>query len=168
VLAVLAVIWYRGGPGKVGWAARAGTPSYILRRHSSSSTARGAVDLSPTLPKSFDGQLSGRFAQSSDNVGDIGVAFGAAVKGRVPAVLRLTLWGTAAGQGVAMSDSSVTFTPVGLGGYSGKVVGLQGSQVTADLTNASGAQLRLTIVLNLDAAAKTFTGSVHGDGSASE
>jgi methionine sulfoxide reductase heme-binding subunit len=167
VLAVLAVVWYRGGPAKVGWAARAGTPSSILRRNSSSSTAQGAVDLSPTL-KSFDGQLSGRFAQSSDNVGDVGVAFGAAVKGRVPAVLRLTLWGTAAGNGVSMSNSSVTFAPVGLGGYSGKVVALQGSQVTADLTNASGAQLRLTIVLNLDAAAKTFTGSVHGDGSASE
>jgi hypothetical protein len=168
VLAILAVVWYRGGPGKVGWAARSGTPSYILRRHSSSSTAQGAVDLSPTLPKSFDGQLRGRFAQSSDNFGDVGVAFGAAVKGRVPAVLRLTLWGTAAGNGVAMSNSSVTFAPVGLGGYSGKVVALQGSQVTADLTNASGAQLRLTIVLNLDAAAKTFTGSVHGNGSASE
>jgi hypothetical protein len=168
LLAVLAVVWYRGGPGKVGWAARAGTPSSILRRNSSSSTAQGAVDLSPTLPKSFDGQLSGRFAQSSDNVGDVGVAFGAAVKGRVSAVLRLTLWGTTAGNGVAMSNSSVTFAPVGLGGYSGKVVALQGSQVTADLRNASGAQLRLTIVLNLDAAAKTFTGSVHGNGSASE
>lgn len=168
LLAVLAVVWYRGGPGKVGWAARAGTPSSILRRNSSSSTAQGAVDLSPTLPKSFDGQLSGRFAQSSDNVGDVGVAFGAAVKGRVSAVLRLTLWGTTAGNGVAMSNSSVTFAPVGLGGYSGKVVALQGSKVTADLTNASGAQLRLTIVLNLDAAAKTFTGSVHGNGSASE
>jgi sulfoxide reductase heme-binding subunit YedZ len=168
VLAVLAVVWYRGGPGKVGWAARAGTPSSILRRNSSSSTAQGAVDLSPTLPKSFDGRLSGRFAQSSDDVGDVGVAFGAAVEGRVPAVLRVTLWGTAAGNGVAMSNSSVTFAPVGLGGYSGKVVALQGSQVTADLTNASGAQLRLTIVLNLDGAAKTFTGSVRGDGSASE
>jgi Ferric reductase like transmembrane component len=168
VLAVLAVVWYQGGPGKVGWAARAGTPSYILRRHSTSSTAQGAVDLSPTLPKSFDGQLSGRFARSSDNVGDIGVAFGAAVKGHVPAVLRLTLWGTAAGQGVSMSKSSVTFAPVGLSGYSGKVVALQGNQLAADLTNASGARLRLTIVMNLDAAASTFTGSVHGDGSASE
>jgi len=67
-----------------------------------------------------------------------------------------------------MSSSSVTFAPVGFGGYSGKVVALQGNQVTADLTNRSGAQLRLTIVLNLDAATKTFTGSVHGDGSASE
>jgi Ferric reductase like transmembrane component len=168
VLAVLATVWYRGGPGKVGWAARAGTPSYILRRHSTSSAAQRTVNLATTLPKSFDGQLSGRLAQSSDNVGDIGVAFGAAVKGRVPAVLRLTLWGTEAGQGVSMSSSSVTFAPVGFGGYSGKVVALQGNQVTADLTNRSGAQLRLTIVLNLDAATKTFTGSVHGDGSASE
>src|SRR5207253_11471218 len=142
-LAVLAVVWYQGGPGRVGWAARAGTPSYILRRHSTSSTAQGAVDLSPTLPKSFDGQLSGRFARSSDNAGDIGVAFGAAVRGHVPAVLRLTLWGTAAGQGISMSDSSVTFAPVTVGSYSGKVVALQGNQLAAELKNGSGGRLRL-------------------------
>jgi hypothetical protein len=167
VLALLAVIWYRGGPGKPGWAARAGTPAYILNRHASSSATQGAPKLSTTLPTSFDGRLSGRFARSSDNAGDVGVAFGAAVRGRVPAVLRLTLWGTAAGEGISMSDSSVTFAPVGIGGYSGKVVALQGNQLAADLTSASGTRLRLTIVLNLDGATSTFTGSVRGDGWAS-
>jgi sulfoxide reductase heme-binding subunit YedZ len=167
VLALLAVVWYRGGPGKVGWAARAGTPAYILNRHASSSGTQAAAKLSATLPKSFDGRLSGRFARSSDNAGDVGVAFGAAVRGRVPAILRLTLWGTPAGEGISMSDSSVTFAPVSVGGYAGKVVALQGNQVAADLTNASGARLRLMIVLNLDGARSTFTGSVHGDGSAS-
>ena len=88
VLAVLAVAWYRGGPGRSGWAARAGTPVNILSRQASSSAARGTVALSTTLPKSFDGQLSGHFARSSDNSGDVGVAFGAAVRGQVPAVLR--------------------------------------------------------------------------------
>ena len=168
VLAILAVVWYRGGPGKVGWAARAGTPSYILRRHSSSSATQGTVNVATTLPKSFDGRVTGRFARSSDEAGDIGIAFGAAVRGRVPAVLRLTLWGTAAGEGVSMSDSSVIFSPVSFGGYSGKIVALQGNQLVADLRNASGAQLRLTIVLNLDGATSTFTGSVHGDGTSSE
>lgn len=167
VLAIVAVVWYRGGPGKTGWAARAGTPSSILRRHSSSASP-GTVAASTSLPKTFDGNLSGRFAKSSDQVGDVGVAFGAAVRGRVPAVLRLTLWGTAADQGVSLSDSSVTFNPVGLGGYSGKVVALQGGRLAADLTNASGTRLHLTISLNLDSTTNTFTGSVHGDGSSSE
>jgi Ferric reductase like transmembrane component len=167
VLAVLAVVWYRSGPGHSGWAARAGTPTYILNRNASSA-AQSSVALATTLPKSFDGQLSGRFARSSDNAGDIGVAFGAAVRGRVPAILRLTLWGTAAGEGVSMSDSSVTFAPVGVRGFSGKVVALQGNQLAADLTNPSGVRLHLTIVLNLDGATSTFTGSVHGNGSASE
>jgi methionine sulfoxide reductase heme-binding subunit len=167
VLAVVAVVWYRGGPGKTGWAARAGTPSSILRRHSSSASP-GTVAVSSSMPKSFDGRLSGRFAKSSDQVGDVGVAFGAAVHGRVPAVLRLTLWGTAAGEGVSLSDSSVTFNPVGLGDYSGKIVALEGGQLAADLTNASGARLHLTIVLNLNSATSTFTGSVHGDGASSE
>ena len=64
-----------------------------------------------------------------------------------------------------MSDSSVSFNPAGPG-YSGKVVGLEGNQVVADLTSSSGAHLRVTIVLNIDNATGTFTGSVHGDASA--
>ena len=127
VFALLAVAWYRGGPGKPGWAAQAGTPAYILSRHSAASATPEAGKLSTTLLKSFDGQLSGRFARSSDIAGDVGFRFGAAVRGRVPAVLRLTLWGTAADEGVSMNDSSVTFAPVGIGGYSGKVVALQGN-----------------------------------------
>lgn len=162
-LGALGLVWYNGGPAKRGWAARAGTPSYILRRHASR-TALTAASVPATLPKSFDGQLSGRLARSNDSVGDVGVAFGAAVRGRVPAVLRLTLWGTASGEeGVAMSDSSVTFAPTGAPGYSGKVVGLNGNQVVADLTSSAGARLRLTILLNLDGASNAFTGSVHGD-----
>jgi Ferric reductase like transmembrane component len=165
-VAVLGLVWYQGGPGKRGWAARAGTPSYILRRHSSKSSLAAATTTSTALPKSFDGQLTGRFARSSDDAGDVGIAFGAAVHGRVPAVLRLTLWGTSAGEeGVAMSDSIVSFAPAGPG-YSGKVVGLEGNQVVADLTSSSGAHLRVTIVLNIDNATGTFTGSVHGDTSA--
>jgi hypothetical protein len=161
---VLGLVWYQSGPGKRGWAARAGTPSYILRRHASTSALATATSTSIALPKSFDGQLTGRFARSSDEVGDVGLAFGAAVNGRVPAVLRLTLWGTSAGEeGVAMSDSKVSFAPAGGPGYSGKVVGLEGNQVQADLTAASGAHLHMTIVLNLDNATSSFTGSVHGD-----
>ena len=163
VLAVVGALWYRSGPARSGWAARAGTPASILSRHAVS-TAQRTVALS-TLPKSFDGRLSGRLARSSDNAGDIGVAFGASVRGSVPAVLRLTLWGAASGQGVAMDDSRVTFSPVGMSGYSGKVVALQGNQVDADLTSASGAQLHLTIVLNIDSATSTFSGSIHGDSS---
>ena len=159
---VLGLVWYQGGPGKRGWAARAGTPSYILRRHASTSSLATARTTPTTLPKSFDGQLTGRFARSSDQAGDVGIAFGAAVNGQVPAVLRLTLWGTSAGgEGVAMSDSRVSFAPAGGPGYSGKVVGLEGNQVVTELTSSSGAHLRMTIVLNLDNATSTFTGSVH-------
>jgi Ferric reductase like transmembrane component len=166
-IGALGLVWYQGGPGKPGWAARAGTPSYILRRHASTSSLAAATPTSTALPKSFDGQLTGRFARSSDAAGDVGIAFGAAVHGRVPAVLRLTLWGTSAGEeGVAMSDSRVTFAPAGGPGYSGKVVGLEGDQVAVDLTSGSGAHLRMTIVLNLDNATSTFTGSVHADASA--
>jgi hypothetical protein len=160
LVAVAGALWYRSGPARSGWAARAGTPASILRRHTAS-TAQ-TVDVS-TLPRTFDGRLQGRLARSSDNAGDLGVAFGASVQGSVPAVLRLTLWGSPAGQGIAMSDSRVTFSPVRSGGYTGKIVALQGNQVVADLTSSSGAPLRLTIVLNIDRTGGTFTGSLHGE-----
>jgi hypothetical protein len=76
VVGLLGLVWYQGGPGKQGWAARAGTPSYILRRHASTSSLATATTTSTALPKSFDGQLTGRFARSSDEVGDVGLAFG--------------------------------------------------------------------------------------------
>ena len=92
--ALLAVVWYRGGPGKVGLGRTSWHPGVHPQPPLLCPRPRSAAaKLSTTLPTSFDGRLSGRFARSSDNAGDVGVAFGAAVRGRVPAVLRLTLWG---------------------------------------------------------------------------
>jgi hypothetical protein len=166
-VAVIGLVWYRGGPGEPGWAARAGTPASILRRHG---TTQAVASTAPrtTVPTSFDDRLVGRLVRSSDSAGDLGIAFGAAARGPLPAVLRLTLWGAQTGEGgVSMTDSAVRFEPSGLGSYTGKVVGLQGNQVIADVTDASGAHLRLSLLLQIDGAAGTFTGSVHGDSDAS-
>jgi hypothetical protein len=160
VLAVLAIAWYRTGPARSGWAARAGTPKSLL--HRSVGTSAASTDVSTKVPRSFDGALQGRFARSSDNVGDLGIAFGASVRGRVPAILRMTLWGTAAGEGVSLSESRVTFEPVGGGSFTGTIVGLQGTDLTAAVADASGRRLQLTISLNINFPAGTFTGSVHG------
>ncbi len=62
-----------------------------------------------------------------------------------------------------MTDSRVTFQPLGsAGSYTGQVVGLDGSLVQADLTNASGDTVRLTISLQIDSATGSVTGTVHG------
>ena len=62
-----------------------------------------------------------------------------------------------------MTDSRVTFQPVGVSGsYSGQVVGLDGNLVQADVTNSAGDTVRLTISLQIDSTTGSVTGTVHG------
>lgn len=162
-LVAFGLVWYHGGPGRSGWAARAGTPQSILRRHTTPARVASVARVT-TVPASFEDRLVGRLARSSDEVGDVGIAFGAASRGRVPAVLRLTLWGAQSQEGgVSMTNSTVSFEPAGGARYTGTVVGLEGDQVIADVSNASGQHVRLTLALRIDSTAGTFTGSLHGE-----
>ena len=163
-VALIVFFWYRGGPAQQGWAARAGTPSSILRPHAARRTTSPAAPARTTFSTPFAGALDARLAQSRDESGDVGIAIAGNVRGsHVLGILHLTLWGTATGEGgVAMSTSRVTFSPVGAKPYAGTVVGLDGSQVVADLTDPSGASLRLSLVLQIDSATSTVTGTVHG------
>jgi hypothetical protein len=156
---LLVVGWYRNGPAQPGWAARAGTPTAILK------TARPttAVAVRTVLPSSFDGTLKGRMARSSDGLGNVGIAVGGNVTGAVEGVLRLTLWGAGSDGGVAMTTSRVTFQPLGVAtAYTGNVTSLNGNLVQADLSNSAGDSLRLTISLQIDNASGSVTGTVHG------
>ena len=158
-VAALVLGWYRSGPARPGWAARAGTPTSNLRTASASPVA-----VRTTLSAPFDGKLSGRLARNADGAGNVGIAIGGNVTGgAVGGVLKLTLWGADSNGGVAMTDSKVTFQPVGIAGsYSGQVVGLDGNLVQADVTNSAGDTVRLTISLQIDSATGTVTGTVHG------
>ena len=161
VVAALVLGWYGSGPGRPGWAARAGTPTSILR---TASVSPSPVSLRSSLPSSFDGSFSGQLARSSDGLGNVGIAIGGNVTGRtVQGVLRMTLWGSGSDDnGVAMTDSRVTFRPVGVtGAYTGQVVGLDGNVVEADLSSSSGGSVRLTVALQIDSASGTVTGTVH-------
>ena len=62
-----------------------------------------------------------------------------------------------------MTTSRVTFSPVGVRPYSGTVIALSGDHIVAELQNASGQSLRLTIDLRIDNQTRTVTGSVHGE-----
>lgn len=161
-LALLLGVWYVGGPGKRGWAARAGTPAYLLSVTSGTRRlASATVAVHPV--QSFSGRLVGRMSSSGpDSLGNAAVAIAAAVRGAEPGVVRLTLWGSALeGGGLAMSKSQVSFTDAASGVvYSGTVVGLNGNWIAADVVSPSGATLRLVLRLRIDAAAATVTGTV--------
>ena len=101
---------------KAGRGSRAGPHGQAPGVHPHAATplprrAPHAAKLSTRLPTSFDGRLSGSIRAFERHRGDVGVAFGAAVRGRVPAILRLTLWGTEPTEGISMSDSRVTSRP---------------------------------------------------------
>jgi hypothetical protein len=119
----------------------------------------------PALLTRIDGPLIGHLSQSGpDNDGNAAVAIAAAVRGPTQGVLRLTLWGTAlAGGGIAMTQSRVSFQPVSGGRLAtGHVVGLDGNRVVTSLTSPTGTRLLLSLVLRIDPAAGTVTGTARG------
>ena len=80
-------------------------------------------------------------------------------------MLRLTLWGADSDDGgVSMTDSGVTFQPVGVAAsYSGQIVGLDGNLVEADVSNSAGRHAAASsISLQIDSASGAVTGTVHG------
>jgi sulfoxide reductase heme-binding subunit YedZ len=160
--------WYAGGPAKRGWAARAGTPASLLKAggtSTSAATRRLAASTSVvSAPVPFGGRLVGRMSTSGpDAQGAAAVAVALAVRGDVPGLIHLTLWGTALdGGGIAMQESKVAYEDATTGVVStGSVVGLDGDRVVADVVSATGARLRLFLTLHIDAEAGTVTGSVH-------
>jgi methionine sulfoxide reductase heme-binding subunit len=166
-LVVVLGTWYSGGPARRGWAARAGTPASLLKSAPAATTSRSLASVAATTPThAFTGRLVGRMSSSGpDDLGDAAIAIAAAVRGSEPGVIRLTLWGTALeGGGLQMSESQVSLEDVASGVvYSGRVVGLDGNLVAADVTSPSGSMLRLVMELRIDAAAGSVTGRLHGE-----
>jgi hypothetical protein len=159
------VVWYRTGPAQHGWAARAGTPASLLKSGTSSQATAGLAATDVGITRAFDGTLIGRMTASGpDAFGDAAIAFAFAERGSRPGRLDLTLWGSAVDDGgLAMNTSKVSFKPAaGRAAYTGTVVGLDGTLVTADLTSPSGDGLRMTLRLSIDSGAGTVTGTVHG------
>lgn len=167
-VALLLVVWYRGGPAQHGWAARAGTPSSLLKstRGTSAASSLAAVTSRPVRPlQSFAGRLSGRLSLSGpDAAGDAAIAIALAVRGETPGLIRLTLWGTALqGGGLEMSQSRVSFVDAASGVvYTGHIVTLDGTRVVADVSSSSGATMRLDVTLRIDSRNNTVTGVISG------
>jgi DMSO/TMAO reductase YedYZ heme-binding membrane subunit len=167
VVALVIIIgaWYGMGPSKRGWAAKAGTPSTLLKSNRTVATRRLASAPVVRPVSDFTGSLVGHMSSSGPNdAGDAAIAIAAAVRGREPGVVHLTVWGTALeGGGLRMSDSSVSFADEPSGAvYTGTIVGLNGPMVEANVTSPAGKTLRLVMNLRLDGQAGTVDGSIRG------
>ncbi len=142
-------VWYRTGPGQVGWASRAGTPSSLL----------GAQAVSLPRPP-FAAPVRGTIVQSqADGSGDVTVGIDL-VSGVGTARVWLRGPGLAGG-GVRIQESRVVFGPrAAPNAYVGQLSALDGSRLTAVLSSATGATLDLALVLSIDRAHGIVTGSL--------
>jgi DMSO/TMAO reductase YedYZ heme-binding membrane subunit len=150
--------WYRDGPLRRGWAHRAGTPSSLLA-HAAVPVA--AVTQHP--PRAFRSPISGTVSQHADSNGEVTVRLDLHLKGAPRGALRIDLRGIPSGNGVSLTASGVSFVPATTAAvYEGRVIGLDGNAVTADVVDAAGDRLRFSLALGIDSG----TSAVRGDLSA--
>jgi hypothetical protein len=158
-VALLAVVWYRGGPGAPGWAARAGTPSSLRQ----STSTVGILNPVRALPSQFTARLDGTVTESQAADGLVDVHLDGAVAGGLHGRVRVVLRGFALdGGGVSMTASGVAFAARGSALYQGAIVGLDGTQVAARLSDGSGHTLDLSLDLQLSRSSDALTGTVRG------
>jgi sulfoxide reductase heme-binding subunit YedZ len=153
-LAVFA--WYRDGPGRRGWAGRAGTPATLLRAAARPvpPNHRSAPPRPPQLhPAPFTAALVGRLQESSqDEHGLVVLDIRATTRRPAPGVLWVRLQGVPTeGGGVQMTASGASYGPPGAPEeYVGRIVGLEGTRILLALRHGSR-RLSVRVDLRLDA-----------------
>jgi sulfoxide reductase heme-binding subunit YedZ len=167
VVPLLIGVWYLGGPGRLGWSARAGTPRSLLAHTSAAAVTRPAVTTHVIgLPTSaFTCTFSGRVRESpQDANGRVLVSISGRTRGGNAGVLWIRLQGEPIqGGGVAMTASGASYGPPTFpNAYVGTIVGLQGTRIALSLNGRTN-KLSLLVDLRLDPATGTATGTVQGN-----
>ena len=142
-------VWYRTGPGRVGWASRAGTPSGLL----------GAQAASMPRPP-FTALVRGTIVQSrADASGEVTV--GIDLVSRI-GTARVWLRGPGlAGGGVRVRESRVALGPQSApNAYVGQLSALDGPRLRAVVHSGDGATLDVALLLSIDRAHGSVTGSL--------
>jgi methionine sulfoxide reductase heme-binding subunit len=177
VLVIGIGVFALAGPLQPGWSKRAGTSPAVLAEinaHfavksaaapsgavSGPATSNGAASSpagTPAIP--FTANVNGTITTTGPNAaGEVKVTLSMQVQGS-SAPLVVTLMGTAVNGGVAMSSSQVVF-----GNAQGAVTALDGSNVAATVRGPSG-RINLQMLLNIDQATDSVTGTVSGSSGA--
>jgi hypothetical protein len=164
---VAVAAWYEQGPAKHGWAARAGTPATL--RASVRASGRVVRVSAPLPPRSFTARVTGTLRRHATPDGRQRVVISLRLAGAPGGALRLDLRGQPVGGGVSLDASGVSFVPATTRAvYLGSVTALDGNLVGAQVRDAAGDRLELTLALTLDAGAGTARGVVRATGSRSD
>jgi hypothetical protein len=163
VLAAAGAVWYQGGPGAPGWAARSGTPSF-LRHNAVRVRARPIpAPTTSTLPHRFTARLHGVVGQSSAGNGLVDVHLDGNLHGGIQGRLRVVLEGMPIGDdGVSMTSSGVAFAARGTQVFEGRITALEGTRVSARVRDRDGRTVELVLDLRLGPASNALSGTVHG------
>jgi len=163
---VALMLWLPGGPLGRGWARRAGTPASLLASSAGpapASSTSASREGSESLGGGFTANLSGTIKQGrGPATGQVAVQITTSFTATVAGRLEIEIVGPAVpGGGVALRSSSVTLgsppTPVS---YRGSIVALDGNRLLANVSDAEGRHLSLQVVLAVNAAAGTVTGTL--------
>jgi sulfoxide reductase heme-binding subunit YedZ len=157
--------WYEGGPGRTGWASRAGTPTTILARKT---TDGPVLTASVKEPKSFESSVQGRIKTTATGAEE-DVSFALKLHGRPGGAARIVLRGRRTQRGVSLAASGASFVPGTTRTlYTGTVVGLDGSRVIAAVTDSAGQRLTLTFDLTIDEQTRVVFGAVTAAGTSGD
>jgi DMSO/TMAO reductase YedYZ heme-binding membrane subunit len=158
------VVWYRGGPGARGWAARAGTPQTLLAPVVVSRAAPRTTPVSQPLPAPpFTAQLTGRLTTSQDpGTGLVLVNIRGRTTGGVSGVLWVRLQGQPVDDGgVSMTASGASFgTTSAPNAYVGNITALGGTRMVLSLRDGNGRRMAVRLDLQLQAGSPAITGTI--------
>ena len=155
------------GPLQRGWARRAGTPTKLLASTAPAvrvSVRRPATPLRRTAATQkfpFSARLSG-MAKQTDEAGGAIVDLALRLSGGAHGQLRVRLAGAPLdGGGLSMTGSQVDLLTTGMTSVmQGRITALQGQEFIARVADASGSQLDLHAVLNIDSNTGSVTGTL--------
>jgi DMSO/TMAO reductase YedYZ heme-binding membrane subunit len=161
------VVWAVNGPLERGWAARAGTPSSILRRFTIPARTvlvRRTVPKAQSLPAhSFTAGFRGSITQQQTDRGLVVVTIDGRTSGGFRGRLHIALRGfPVEGGGVQMTDSVVALLATGAPTWSsGTVTGLAGTRIESDVSDRAGRTVHLRIDLQLGSSS-AVSGTIAG------
>jgi methionine sulfoxide reductase heme-binding subunit len=148
--------WFVAGPLQPGWAARAGTPAQLLARTvpTQHPAAPTVVPAPIVLPSSATAQGTTRLHRLSGGLARVVISLKTQ---EAPSLdLQVILNGRQLGQGISMSDGSVSLTPPqNTAVYRGAVTGLSGGNISATLADGHGDEIEVTMALQISSSGQT-------------
>jgi DMSO/TMAO reductase YedYZ heme-binding membrane subunit len=155
------------GPLQPGWARRAGTPPSLLRVHTAAaavSTTTRTTSAKGPLDHAFTASLSGTVSQEAAAGGAI-VELSLRLGGGASGQMRVRLGGQPlATGGLSLTGSQVALTAAGMpSAMVGKIVSLEGDQLEARVSDASGSVVDLRASLTIDQNTGDVSGTMTGD-----